>query len=70
MQFYWTFFLEGALCTSILPQPGSTVFKLCSTGIYFSSFLPVTMSRTLSTPLRSSQLSSAVMTHPWIQPEL
>ena len=27
------FFLEGALCSSLPPQPGSTAFELCSTGI-------------------------------------
>ena len=70
MQLYWTFFIEGALCSSFPLQPGSTAFRLCSTGIYLSCLSPDNTGRTLSSSLRSSQLSSAVTTHPWILPEL
>ena len=54
------FSLEGALSSSLPLQTGSSAFGLCA------HFSLDTNSRTLSSPLRSSQLSSAVTTHPWI----
>ena len=60
------FSLEGALSSSLPLQTGSPAFGLCPPGILFTHFSLDTASRTLSSPLRSSQLSSAVTTHPWI----
>ena len=66
MQLYWTFFIEGALCSSfhhsLVVQPLDFVQQVSN---FHISHL-ITWAVTLSSSLRSSQLSSAVTTYPWI----
>ena len=56
---------EGTLSSSINPQAGSFSSRNCHSGIFHKLLCDYTESRTFSSKLRSSLMSSEVTTHPW-----
>ena len=68
MCLYWTslpHLEEGTLSSSIDPQAGSFSSRNCQAGIFHHFLCEYTESRTFSSTLRSSLMSSEVTTHPW-----
>ena len=68
MGLYWTSLSQlekGTLSSSIAPQAGSFFSRNCQAGIFHKFLCDNTESRTLSSTLRSSLMSSEVTTHPW-----
>ena len=68
MHLYWTspsHLEEGILSSNIDPQAGSFSSRNCQAGIFHKFLCDYIKSRTFSSTLRSSLMSSEVTTHPW-----